>query len=65
MKKEFVKLREKYGLGDSPLHSSDESDEINNAAFRELRPKFKQKLKDFLLNQKKANVMSSWSMKSK
>lgn len=49
MYKHFWKIREEHGLGDSPLHSSDEDEEINNAAFHELRPNNKQKLKDFLM----------------
>jgi len=49
MYKDFWEIRDNYGLGDSPLHSSDENEAINNAALKELRPKNTSKnMKEFL-----------------
>jgi len=46
-------MREKYGLGDSPLHSSDENEKISNEVFKELRPKIKKTMKEFLFKPRK------------
>ncbi|CAI2381583.1 unnamed protein product [Moneuplotes crassus] len=62
MEKDFEGIKEANGLADSDLLSVDPHEKINNAAFRELRPKFKLKLKDFLTKQKKSGVLNNFSV---
>lgn len=66
MYKDFWRVRNHHGLGESPLHSSDENEEINNKAFHELRPKFRKgKLKDFLMKKSAKYERSLSSLKSR
>ena len=65
MWKDFRKMREKYGLGDSPLHSSDENEKISNEVFKELRPKIKKTMKEFLFKPRKRLWRTTLSIQSK